>query len=130
VLRSMAGGAQGDEVLCRVVSQPAAKCSVMDLEVSKRPAQLTTPSVSLYDLLAESSVVFGVESPTGFTLAQHAHPVFSGFSIARTAAILTALNSPDLAWQGILPIVLLQTSSCHKIGTDHLQAIAAGFVRS
>jgi len=47
VLSSMAVGAQGDEVFCRVVSQPAAKFAVMDLQVSKRPARLAAPSVSL-----------------------------------------------------------------------------------
>jgi hypothetical protein len=68
VRSSTAVGAQGDEVLCRVVSQHGAKFPVMDLQVSKRPAQLTTPSVSLQDLFAESLVLFGVESPTGLTL--------------------------------------------------------------
>lgn len=47
VLSSMAVDAQGDEVLCRVVSQHAAEFPVMDLQVSRRPAPLTTPSVSL-----------------------------------------------------------------------------------
>jgi len=47
VLSSMAVGAQGDEVFCRVVSQPAAESPVVDLQVSERPAPLTAPSVSL-----------------------------------------------------------------------------------
>jgi hypothetical protein len=47
VLSSMAVGTQCDEVLCHVVPQHAAKFPVMDLQVSKRPAPLTTPSVSL-----------------------------------------------------------------------------------
>ena len=67
VLRSMAGDAQRDEVFCRVVSQPAAEFPVMDLQLPKRPAPLTTPSVSLQNLFAESLVLFGVESPTGLT---------------------------------------------------------------
>jgi hypothetical protein len=75
VLRSMAVGTQGDEVFCRVISPPAARFPVMDLHVSKRPAQLTTPSVSLQNLFAESLVLFGVESPTGLTLTQYAHSV-------------------------------------------------------
>jgi hypothetical protein len=47
VFRSMAVGTQGDEVFFRVVSQPAAEFPVVDLQVSRRTAQLTTPSVSL-----------------------------------------------------------------------------------
>jgi hypothetical protein len=81
VLSSMAVDAQGDEVLCRVVSQPAAKFPVMDLQVSRRPAPLTTPSVSFENLFAESSIPYGVKSPTGFTLAQCAHSVLSGLPI-------------------------------------------------
>jgi len=55
----MAVDAQGDEVLCTVVPQPAAEFPVMDLQVSGRPAPLTTPSVSLQNLFAESLVLSG-----------------------------------------------------------------------
>jgi hypothetical protein len=47
VLSPMAVGTQGDEVFRRVVPQHAAKFPVMDLQVSQRPAPLTTPCVSL-----------------------------------------------------------------------------------
>ena len=82
VLRSMAVSTQGDEVFCRVVSQPAAEFPVVDLQVSERPAPLTTPAVSRQNLFAESSVVVEVEPPARLPLAQHAHSGSSGFPIA------------------------------------------------
>jgi len=82
VLSLMAVGTQGDEVLCRVVSQPAAEFPVVDLQVSERPAPLTTPAVSRQNLFAESSVVVEVEPPARLPLAQHAHSGSSGFPIA------------------------------------------------
>ena len=81
VLRSMAVGAQGDEVFCRVVSQPAAEFPMMDLEISRRTAQLATPAVSRQNPFAESSVVLGVEPPARLPLAQHAHSGSSGVPI-------------------------------------------------
>jgi len=47
VLSTMAVDAQGDEVLRGVVSQHATKLTVMDLQVSSRPAQLASPSIPL-----------------------------------------------------------------------------------
>jgi hypothetical protein len=47
VLSLMAVDTHGDEVLCSVVPQPAAKFPVMDLQVSNGPAQLTSPSIPL-----------------------------------------------------------------------------------
>jgi hypothetical protein len=78
----MAIDAQGDEVLCPVIPQAAAKFPVMDLQVSRSPAPLTAPSVSLQDLSAEISISVGVESLARLTLAQCAPSVFSRFPIA------------------------------------------------
>ena len=55
----MAVDAQGDEVLCRVVSQQTAEFPAVDLQVSEGTEYLTTPSVSLQNLFAESLVLSG-----------------------------------------------------------------------
>ena len=118
MLSSMAVDAQGDEVLCRVVSQPAARFPVMDLQVSERPAQLRSPPVSLQDLFAKSSIVFRVDSATGFTLAQYAHSVSRDSPPPEQLLFWQCSIHLLLALQGILPIVLLQTGSGQKIGTQ------------
>ena len=73
VLSLMAVDAQSDEVLCGVVSQHAAKFPVMDLQVSNRSAQLTSPSISLQYLFAKTVILFRIEFQSGLSLAQSAH---------------------------------------------------------
>ena len=46
-------GAEGDEVLFGIGSQPAAWVDVVDLEAGKTPAGLAAPTIPLQHLLAE-----------------------------------------------------------------------------
>jgi hypothetical protein len=43
----MAGGAEGDQIFGRVITQLAPRLNVMDLKIFHAPAPLATPAVSL-----------------------------------------------------------------------------------
>ena len=127
VPRSMAVDAQGDEVLCRVVSQPAAEFPVVDLQVSERPTQLTTPAVSRQNLFAESSVVVGVEPPARLPLAQYGHSGSSGSSIDWLEADFATINpralclgkpSPDRS-----PPAALRPGNQHRSSPGNIHVI-------
>ncbi len=69
MLSTMAVDAQGDEVLRGVVSQHAAKFTVMDLQVSGRSAQLASPSIPLEYAFAKKAILFQIQFQSGFPLA-------------------------------------------------------------
>jgi len=73
MLSSMTVYAKGDEVLCRVVPQPAAKFPVMDLQVSQRPTYLASPSIPQEDLFVKALILLRIEFESGCSLAQIAH---------------------------------------------------------
>jgi hypothetical protein len=56
VLESVAGTAKRYEILFGVISGSTAKLLVVHLEIARGPAPLTLPSVTLQNLLAESSI--------------------------------------------------------------------------
>jgi hypothetical protein len=51
-------GAEGYEILGRVISQPAPWLIVMDLKILHVPARLTTPAISLQDFAATLEIKF------------------------------------------------------------------------
>jgi len=65
VLSSMAVDAEGDKVFSRVVPQPAAKCSVVNLEVFEGPADLASPAIPLQDLFVKTLIVSRIEFESG-----------------------------------------------------------------
>ena len=70
VLSSMARDTQGDEIFCSVVPQHAAQFPVLDLQVSKRAAQLTTIHPSVGRVREEGdTVLIRVSSGTWARLA-------------------------------------------------------------
>jgi len=71
----MAASTEGDQIFCRIVSQPTAKSPVMDPQVFKRPAQLTTPSISLQHLFTGCLIIFRVQPPARLPLTQLVHPL-------------------------------------------------------
>jgi len=68
--------AKGDEVFSRVIPQPAAKCSVVNLQVFEGPTHLASPAISLQDLFVKKLILFQIEFESGCSLAQLAHAGF------------------------------------------------------
>jgi len=57
----MAVRAKGDEVLLCVITHPAAKFPVVDLQVPGRPTHLTSPAISLENPFMKKLILFWVE---------------------------------------------------------------------
>ena len=71
-------GAKGNQILFNVVSQPAPRTDMMNLELSKTAAVLAAPPIALQHLLAKSAVGLGVEAEPGpgATRKQRSHEAF------------------------------------------------------
>ncbi len=69
-------GAKGNQILFNVVSQPAPRTDMMNLELSKTAAVLAAPPIALQHLLAKSAVGFGVEPEAWTVQAQASHEAF------------------------------------------------------
>jgi hypothetical protein len=63
----MAGYAEGDQILGRVIAQSTSRQNVMDLKILHAPARLTTPSIPLQDFSAEPAISFRIK-PHGRTI--------------------------------------------------------------
>ena len=61
----VAGGAEGNQVVLGIVSQPAPGVNVVDLEVCAPPAVLAAPPIALQHLVAELAVRVRVEAEAG-----------------------------------------------------------------
>ena len=61
VQRLMAARTQGDEVLFQVTAELPTRLDVMDLQVRRFAAELTTPTISLQDLATQRAVVLRCE---------------------------------------------------------------------
>ncbi len=72
----MTAGAEGDEVWLGVVSQPAPRTDMMNLELSKTAAMLAAPAIALQHLLAQSTVGVRVEAEPGAAREQTSHEAF------------------------------------------------------
>ena len=72
----MTAGAEGDEVWLGVVSQPAPRTDMMNLELSKTAAMLAAPAIALQHLLAQSTVGVRVEAKPGPPWVQASHEAF------------------------------------------------------
>jgi len=129
MLSSMTVYAKGDEVLCRVVPQLAAKFPVMDLQVSQRPTYLASPAIPREDIFVEELILLRMELESGCSLAQAAH---GGSDLARHWGIANSLSfsrsAPSRA--NVSSRIILQARSRQKIRTDHLKAVPTGFVGS
>jgi hypothetical protein len=53
--------AKSDQILGRVIAEPAPRVDVMDLKVSDLAARLATPAVPLEDFMTELAIGLGVE---------------------------------------------------------------------
>jgi hypothetical protein len=58
----MAVVAQGHQIDLRIVSEPAPRADVVNLEIASLAAELTAPPVALEDLPTQPSIGFRVES--------------------------------------------------------------------
>ena len=77
---SMAVGAKSDQVSLGIVSQPASRLDVVNLELAKMPTVLATPAVPLQYLLPQTSVRLWVERKSGLPWAQSNHESFPALS--------------------------------------------------
>ncbi len=69
-------GAEGDEVLFGIGSQPAPGMDVVDLKIGHPAAVLAAPSVPLQHLLAKSTVGVWVKAKPGAAREQASHEAF------------------------------------------------------
>jgi hypothetical protein len=61
--RSVTVSAERDEIPFGIFPQQATRVQVVNLEIGETPAVLTSPSITLQNLVAELSIGFGVEAP-------------------------------------------------------------------
>ena len=73
---SVAGGAERDEVLFGIGSQPAPGVDVMNLEVGRAAAVLAAPAIPLQHLLAQLTIGLQVEAEPGPAREQTSHEAF------------------------------------------------------
>jgi len=59
--RSVTIRAQGDEILFRIISQPAARAEVVNLKILRRAAILAAPSIAREHLPGELAVRVGLK---------------------------------------------------------------------
>jgi hypothetical protein len=60
---SVAASAEGDEIQFGVFPQQATRIHMVNLQIRKTSAVLTSPSITLQNLTTEFSIGFGVETP-------------------------------------------------------------------
>jgi hypothetical protein len=73
----MAGIAQRDQVLLRVITRVAAKFFVMNLEIRHRAARLASPAVAAEYLVAELFVKLGLKPHRRSLWSDQVHDTFS-----------------------------------------------------
>jgi len=72
----VAGAAQRDQVLLRIIPGLTAKFLVMNLEVLQAPAGLTSPSIPLQDFSTKLLVQFGSQSQAWLLRSNLTHDTF------------------------------------------------------
>src|SRR5208337_1381684 len=85
VLNLMAPDTEGNEVLCSVVPQVAAKSLVMHVQIAKRPTLLTAPPIPLEDFIPEETILLRIEFQPRYPLAGQVHGNFN--SLRHTAGV-------------------------------------------
>ena len=73
---AMASGADRDQILLGIITQPTARLHMMHLKLSDAPTKLAAPPVALQYLPAQFSIGFWVESQSRASWAKRHHEAF------------------------------------------------------
>jgi len=86
---SVAGGAQGDEILLAILTLPAPELDVMDLEIRYGSARLASPPIALQHSYAELLIGMGIQA-SSLVLPQPSH---AAWATARRNSCFSASGS-------------------------------------